>query len=103
MTHAICVRCGAMKFGCLLPCKTCGQVPRSGRQMAYSYLFSDHYFDLPQLQEWSEGVVRDHVALPPLSATQEEKWIAQYGQRLPLFVAGEDDVLSAPDDTAGPA
>lgn len=102
MTHAICVRCGAMKFGCLLPCKTCGQGPRSGRQMAYSYLFSDHNFDLPQLQEWSEGVVRDHVALPPLTASEEERWIAAYGHGLPVFIETEADALSAPEGTAGP-
>jgi len=101
MTHAICVRCGAMKFGCLLPCKTCGQSPRSGRQMAYSYLFSDHYYELPQLQEWSEGVIRDHVALPRLPAANEEEWIATCGHGLPVFVENEEDVLSATDPSAG--
>lgn len=96
MTHAICVRCGAMKFGCLLPCKTCGLTPRSARQMVYSYLFGVHYHDLPQLRQWSSEVVGAGMPLPVLSKSDEEAWIAACGHGLPLIVEGEADVLSLP-------
>lgn len=93
MTHAICVRCGAMKFGCLVPCKACGQVARTARQMAYSYLLSEHFFDASQLREWSKDVLESHILLPVMERDEEERWIAEWGHRLPSGVGAESDML----------
>ena len=56
MTHAICLACGTIKFGSLLPCKSCGASPadRTGREL--SMLLSDHFFDMDELHEISSRI-----------------------------------------------
>ncbi len=96
MTHAICTRCGAMKFGCLTTCTTCGQMPVSGRQLAYAHLFSDHYFDLPQLRAWSRLVLDGISRLPPADAETEADFLATYGLGRPPRIEDQADILSPP-------
>lgn len=98
MTHAICVRCGAMKFGCLLPCKTCGQTPRTARQIACSYFFSDHYNGPSELQEWSRQVLEERQVLPSFGLAGEAQLIAQMGHNRPPDDETEPDVISLPGD-----
>lgn len=107
MTHAICVRCGAMKFGCLLPCKSCGELPRTRRQIAYSYLFSDHCHDVETLRGWSEDAVLRGIALPGVGAAKEEALVAAYAKGIALPLMREDapdmlDPLDAPPPDTSP-
>ncbi len=100
MTHAICVRCGAMKFGCLVVCGTCGRAPVSGRQTAYAFALSDHYFDRAELEAWSKDTVAGHCTLPLLSTEQEEELIRLYApERQPTMIS-EPDVLSTHEPRA---
>ena len=44
MTVAVCIRCGAMKFGAWTECKTCGYEPKTCIDRAKSLIAADHYF-----------------------------------------------------------
>jgi Sigma-70 factor, region 1.1 len=61
VTIAVCVRCGAQKFGSFTACKTCHHTPASEHELIYSLAFSDHCLDASQLvkvgQEIREGIV----------------------------------------------
>jgi hypothetical protein len=50
VTIAICVQCGATKFGALTPCKECAYMPATERDVIYSMALSDHYMDAAKLQ-----------------------------------------------------
>lgn len=77
MTHAICVLCGAMKFGCLLPCSNCGQSPTTRRQFAYSYMLSDHYQTPDELERISREM-RENGRRPVASPEIEAQFIKAY-------------------------
>jgi len=44
MTVAVCIRCGAMKFGAWTEGKTCGYEPKTCIDRAKSLIAADHYF-----------------------------------------------------------
>jgi hypothetical protein len=54
LTLAICINCGARKFGALVPCKECGAVPRTVAEKAKSLTLSDHNFPPAELRKMSE-------------------------------------------------
>lgn len=80
MTHAICVLCGAMKFGCLLPCRNCGLRPATRRQFAYSYLFSDHYQTVDDLRQMSREII-ETGEWPTVTPEIEAKLIEAFAPR----------------------
>ena len=43
MTLAICPKCGNEKFGALPPCAHCGYIPKTGDEVNYAMLLTDHY------------------------------------------------------------
>jgi hypothetical protein len=45
MTTAVCVRCGAMKFGAFTTCQQCPYTPDNEHDVLYSLAFTDHYYD----------------------------------------------------------
>lgn len=49
MTHAICIKCGAGKFGALSACPDCHYEPVLTEDRARSMLLSDHHYPYPQL------------------------------------------------------
>src|SRR5215831_4148 len=51
MTHAVCFKCGEMKFGAWVPCSACGARPASDREINLSMAMTDHYFDLETLEQ----------------------------------------------------
>ena len=51
MTLAVCVRCGAMKRGTLVPCNGCHQMPATENEVIYSLALSDHYLTRSKLEE----------------------------------------------------
>ncbi len=56
MTMAVCFRCGAIKFGALLPCPGCAAVPTSEDDLALSMAMTDHFFDAPTLERMGADV-----------------------------------------------
>lgn len=50
MTVAVCIKCGAFKWGAFNPCETCGAKPNGPDEMALSMAISDHHFDKPSLE-----------------------------------------------------
>lgn len=71
MTIAVCVNCGAMKFGALVTCKQCGCHPLSSEErFIYSMVLSDHHFTPAVLSNISEDMRRGGQ-MPRLTAEQE--------------------------------
>jgi hypothetical protein len=84
MTVAVCVKCGAMKFGALVECRLCGCLPLSTEdEFIYSIVLSDHYFKHEVLSEISDAMLNGRP-MPRLSKEQEDaarlKFIGQYAQ-----------------------
>src|SRR5579871_5234 len=62
MTTAVCFKCGAIKFGAFVPCPECSGFPQTEDDLALSLAMTDHYFDMPTLEQMGASV-RDGV--PP--------------------------------------
>jgi hypothetical protein len=56
MTTAVCFKCGAIKFGAFVPCPECGGFPRNEDELALSLAMTDHYFDMPTLDQMGASV-----------------------------------------------
>ena len=56
MTIAVCVRCGAEKFGAFNPCECCGFLPRSDEDLATSLALTDHYLNKDARIEYSAKI-----------------------------------------------
>ena len=50
MTIAICIKCGAEKFGAFVSCKACGFRPTSDEELAKSLMVTDRYFPVDTLR-----------------------------------------------------
>ena len=53
MTAAVCLQCGAFKFGAFTPCKSCGFLPTSPEDQAKAIALSDHKLDQRTLKDIS--------------------------------------------------
>lgn len=62
MTAALCFACGEIKFGALLPCKTCGIGPTD--QFELDILFTDHFFSQATLERFGSVIKAIGHALP---------------------------------------
>lgn len=49
MTQALCLTCGGIKFGALVPCTKCGSPPLGDERV--DILFTDHNFGYSTLKE----------------------------------------------------
>lgn len=58
MTLATCHRCGAMKFGALTPCQSCGGTPQSDYDMALAVGLTDHHFSSQKLEEIGAAIAQ---------------------------------------------
>jgi hypothetical protein len=56
MTAAVCLQCGATKFGALVRCRSCGYEPKEEDDKAKSVLLSDHYLSAADLANISERI-----------------------------------------------
>ena len=67
MSKAICMRCGAEKFGAIVPCDGCEFQPRSDEQLATSMLFSVPYLPEEEMAVMSETIrqIGGSPVLPP--------------------------------------
>lgn len=53
MTVAVCISCGSMKNGSLVPCNDCLAVPVSPRSISHSLILSDNYIENDELERLS--------------------------------------------------
>src|SRR5260370_11299722 len=71
MTMAVCFHCGATKFGAFVPCPDCSAMPQDEEQLALSLAMTDHYFDVPSLQNMAADLRSGKpVHLAPETRTQ---------------------------------
>jgi hypothetical protein len=49
VTVAVCVRCGARKFGAFTGCESCDFFPKTERDLIYLLAFTDHHFPVSEL------------------------------------------------------
>lgn len=70
MTHAVCIRCGAIKWGAFTACKECGGRPGTSAELTESLALTDHYMDEAKLKALSERI-RKASAKPPSSGDGE--------------------------------
>jgi hypothetical protein len=56
MTMAVCNKCGAIKFGAFVACPECSATPQTEDDLALSLAMTDHYFDLPTLEQMGANV-----------------------------------------------
>ena len=56
MTMAVCFKCGVIKFGAFVPCPECSAFPRTEDDLALSLAMTDHYFDMPTLEQMGASV-----------------------------------------------
>ena len=65
MTLAVCIQCGAMKVGALIPCRECQFDPEENEDKAKSMVLTDHYFSQTELEKISEHIrVGEKVTYP---------------------------------------
>ncbi|MES2461879.1 MAG: hypothetical protein V4671_14945 [Armatimonadota bacterium] len=62
MTQALCLSCGGVKFGALVPCLDCGAQPTEG--MEIDILFSDHWMDIKSLKQFGTVIRTINNASP---------------------------------------
>ncbi|MBP7002862.1 hypothetical protein [Amaricoccus sp.] len=79
MTTAVCVGCGAMKFGVLVPCKSCGFVPAEPLDRAYAFALSDHHIAREELEQISRDIIATQT-LPSLPPETEAAFVKAYGK-----------------------
>jgi hypothetical protein len=56
MTMAVCFKCGVIKFGAFVPCPECASFPQTEDDLALSLAMTDHYFDMPTLEQMGASV-----------------------------------------------
>lgn len=56
MTMAVCFKCGVIKFGAFVPCPECSGFPQTEDDLALSLAMTDHYFDMPTLEQMGASV-----------------------------------------------
>jgi hypothetical protein len=56
MTMAVCFKCGIIKFGAFVPCPECSSFPQTEDDLALSLAMTDHYFDMPTLEQMGAAV-----------------------------------------------
>ena len=73
VTVAVCVNCGAIKFGAFNYCDGCNFRPQTETDLAYSLALTDHYFAIDVLNQISADMSAG-APRPRLSPEQEEKF-----------------------------
>jgi hypothetical protein len=53
---AVCFKCGVIKFGAFVPCPQCAAFPQTEDDLALSLAMTDHYFDMPTLEQMGAAV-----------------------------------------------
>lgn len=89
MTAAICIHCGADKFGALTSCPICEFTPHSDTDQAKSILLSDHFLSCAELRAKSK-LIRDgeSISFPDdqISAITEASSHSQIDLKSDFFI-----------------
>src|SRR6516225_5328548 len=56
MTHAVCFKCGEIKWGAFNGCRQCQAMPRADDELMLSLAFTDHHFEPDKLQQISQSI-----------------------------------------------
>ena len=66
MTVAICIKCGAFKFGAFSSCEKCGATPETEDDVALSMMTSDHFHSQEELGDIGKAIASGKkIALAP--------------------------------------
>jgi hypothetical protein len=60
VTQAVCFKCGVIKFGAFVACPECSAAPQTEDDLALSLAMTDHYFDVPTLEQMGAAVRDGH-------------------------------------------
>src|SRR5690348_9923682 len=58
MTMAVCIKCGALKFGAFNPCEKCGALPETEDDYLVSFVLTDHFSSCEALEEIGRQIAR---------------------------------------------
>lgn len=64
MTHAVCINCGAIKWGAFTACTECGGRPSTSGELKESLALTDHYMDEAKLKLLSERIRKASARKP---------------------------------------
>jgi hypothetical protein len=105
MTMAVCFKCGEIKFGAFCPCSKCASAPRSEDDLALSLAMTDHYFDMPALEQMGKRIKSgEGVSLHPETYQQLIALIRSGGIMEKLEeVVGEMDSSGAEPEAPSPS
>lgn len=74
MTRAVCVLCGAPKFGALVTCQSCGQRPTDPEDLILSMALTDHLVDAETLESAAQSI---QAGLRPVLDEESRSMIAR--------------------------
>lgn len=80
MTVAICLKCGAEKFGALTPCRQCDFLPMDVVDRAQSTVLSDHYMEVNDLRQLGKRISAGEA--PELPQEEVNNYIQLYENEL---------------------
>lgn len=63
MTTAVCLKCGAFKFGSFNPCGKCGALPDTEDAYALSFIYSSHFFPHGELESIGRQIAEGKKAV----------------------------------------
>ena len=78
---AVCIACGARKFGAFVPCPECGYAPQGAEEHAKSIILSDRFLDTASLDGVSNTLRAGEAVTYPEEALRE----------LAASIPGEDE------------
>jgi len=73
MSTAVCIKCGAFKYGAFTRCDKCGACPESDQEKALSIAASDHYCDAQWLNRLSACIKEGQP--PPVNPTVVSEYL----------------------------
>ena len=71
MTHAVCINCGAMKWGAFTTCAECGGRPKTKDEFTDWLALTDHYMDDDKLKTASKRIRKSRAQTPPTGEDEQ--------------------------------
>jgi len=87
MTNAVCIKCGAIKFGAFNPCHECGFQP-SQDELMQSLQLTDHYHSLEELKRMGEAIAHGEDLMIGAASPVEEA-VLKYNRAVQLAFENE--------------
>lgn len=91
MTTAVCIRCGAIKFGAFNPCSACGFRPDLSNAYDFqtSLALTDHYYSEDELERMGHAIANGEQLI--LAESPIEDAVHKHNQAVELAFGGERD------------